>query len=216
MNKELLDILKNTRPSWEKAEQTTFDKFQSKVKSIEIEIENLLAKKQTESFSITSETTEDKKRVLQLPPDPDVPDTLQIGEDLIPDHPWRIRIRTIPETDPPEYEYLVMEGTLYTGIGSWDNIAVDGVDEWNAAENGNIILFGEVVNGACANASIKNESTLPDRIVYDDLNQTEFNTIIGNLSIIGGSISLKQNAFQDFTLSQFCVDSKPAIYPIST
>jgi hypothetical protein len=156
---------------------------------------------------------ESQDRITSLPAEGDY---YEAGGGGAPDHPWKIRIRTIPETEPPEYEYMVVSGKLYTGIGGWDSVDVEGLNEWKSAQEGNVILFGEVTNGECSAASIKFEETLPDRIKYNDLDQEEFNTVIGYLFTYEGTFSVKQDAFQNFTLTQFCVDSKSAIYPIST
>jgi hypothetical protein len=140
------------------------------------------------------------------------------GGGSVPPHPWQIKLRTVPETDPPEYEFKVEAASrLYEGLENWSDIEVSGLNEWFSILDGEyIILNGTVENGACTEAEILKTDTLPDRIVFEDDEQTEFNTQLGFIFSQGEQLRVRQNAFHNFTLIQNCINDKIAIYPFAT
>jgi len=132
-------------------------------------------------------------------------------------HPWKILLRTIPDTDPPEYEFKVESASrLYSGLASWDDIEVDGLDEWANASEGYVVLLGVVENGECTEASIQRQSTLSDRIDFVDSEQNSFTAQLGYIYEQDEVLLVRQNAFHNFTLTNICVNGRPAIYPFAT
>jgi len=134
-----------------------------------------------------------------------------------PNHPWAVTIRK--DTESETYQYKVdYNSTLYKGLGSFDNIAVTGLDSWATASVGYLYLFGVVNFGICTAASIQGPEEIPsNRIDFTDDNQTSFSALIAYLYDDGnGGIAVQQRAFHDFTLVDLCVNGGPTIYPIAT
>jgi hypothetical protein len=129
-------------------------------------------------------------------------------------HPWKISLR---ETDGGTEFKVELNSRLYSGLGSWDNIDVDGLNSWSGVSEGYIILFGVVENGVCTEASIEGpQSTLSDRIDFVDEEQNGFAVQLGFLYQSDDSWQVRQNAFHNFTIIDTCVGGKLAIYPIAT
>lgn len=130
-------------------------------------------------------------------------------------HPWQVLLRT--ENGSTEYK-VELNSNLYSGIGSWDNINITGLDFWTPISEGFLVLFGVVSDGVCTEASIQGPQAVPsDRIDFVDEEQSSFASQIAYLyqGADGGWV-VRQLAFSDKTLVAICVDGKSAIYPIST
>jgi hypothetical protein len=153
------------------------------------------------------------ERTLTLPPD----SAYYIGG-TGPPHPWQILLRTIPETDPPQYEFKVeLNSRLYKGLGDWNNVTVSGLNSWSSvSEDQYVVLNGNVDNGECTDASIEMVDTLPNRINFEGENQNKFSVQIGFFFTANDSILVRQNAFHNFTIIDTCIGGKLAIYPLPT
>lgn len=172
---------------------------------------------------IPQQFNQQRRELIQQQDDPvaklNLPATGGGGGGVIPPHPWQVLLRTVPNTDPVEYEYRVdLNSTLYSSLGSFSNIAVTGLNFWAEASVGYLYLFGVVSNGVCTEASIQGPTSIPsDRIDVVDEAQTSFSSIIAYLYIDGdGGIAVQQRAFHNFTLIDSCVNGVSAIYPIAT
>jgi hypothetical protein len=129
-------------------------------------------------------------------------------------HPWKISLR---ETDGGTEFKVELNSRLYSGLGNWDNIDVAGLNSWSGVSEGYIILFGVVEDGVCTEASIEGpQSTLSDRIDFVDEEQNSFAAQLGYLYQEDDDWRVRQNAFHNFTLMDFCVNAKTAIYPVAT
>jgi hypothetical protein len=130
-------------------------------------------------------------------------------------HPWKISLRT--ENDVVQYK-VELNSALYSGLGSFSNIEVTGLDFWAEASEGYLYLFGVIEDGVCTEASIQGPAEIPsDRIEFNDDEQNSFSTIIGYIyEDENGNLVVKQDAFHNFTLFNICVNGNPAIYPIAT
>jgi hypothetical protein len=148
------------------------------------------------------------ERVAQLPSD----DAYYVAGGGEAPHPWQILLRT--ENDNVEYK-VESASSLYSGLGSWDSVEITGLDVWQGASEGYVVLKGVVSNGACSSASIEIQGGLDDRIEFSDDDQTSFTTQIGFIFEEGDSLSVRQNAFHNFTLIDSCVNGNSAIYPIA-
>jgi hypothetical protein len=134
-------------------------------------------------------------------------------------HPWKISLRTVPESDPPQYEFKVeLNSALYSGLGSFSNSEVIGLDFWAPASEGYLYLFGVIEDGECTEGSIQGPAEIPsDRIEFIDGEQNSFSAIIGYIyEGENGSLIVKQDAFHNFTLIQTCIDGNIALYPFAT
>jgi len=134
-------------------------------------------------------------------------------------HPWKISLRTVPESDPPEYQFRVeLDSKLYSGFGSWDIIEIVDLNVWKDISNqGAVVLFGVVDGGVCTEASIQGpQDPISDRIDSVDGVQSSFTTQLGYIYQEGDAFFAEQNAFQNLTLINICVNGSPAIYPIPT
>jgi hypothetical protein len=129
-------------------------------------------------------------------------------------HPWKIYLR---ETDGGTEFKVELNSRLYSGLGSWNNISVDGLNSWSGVSGGYIILFGVVEDGVCTEASIEGpQTTLSDRIDFVDEEQNSFAVQLGFLYQSDDSWQVRQNAFHNFTLINTCVNGIPSIYPMPT
>jgi hypothetical protein len=128
-------------------------------------------------------------------------------------HPWQILLRTNDET----YEYKIeVNSRLYSGLESWSDIEVGGLDGWANASVGYVILFGVVDDGVCTEANIQSgQGSLPTRITFSEDIQTGFAVQLGYLFEQDNVFFVRQNAFHNFTLINVCVSGKPAIYPMA-
>jgi hypothetical protein len=137
------------------------------------------------------------------------------GGGSVPPHPWQIRLTT---NDEGETLYLVeYNSNLYAGLASYANVEVTGLDSASFISVGYVVLTGTVVNLACSGANVSINSVLPERIKFSGDTQTEFSVIIGYLyQDESEAWNVRQNAFHNFTLTNFCINGKPAIYPIAT
>ena len=134
-------------------------------------------------------------------------------------HPWKISLRTVPESDPPEYQFRVeLNSKLYSGFGSWDSIEIIDLNVWKDISNqGSVILFGVVAGGVCTEASIQGpQDTISDRIDSVDGEQSSFAVQLGYIYQDDDAFFAEQAVFQNLTLINICVNGSPAIYPIST
>lgn len=122
-------------------------------------------------------------------------------------HPWQIRIRTKPDTDPPEYEFLVeLNSSVYQSLSSWDKVTVTGLNFWTTVQEGYVVLEGEVnENGIVSNLEINGPlEELPERIKISEGPlpiQTNFAIELGYLyQDENGKWKVIQTAFQNLTL----------------
>jgi hypothetical protein len=136
------------------------------------------------------------------------------GEDSVA-HPWKISLRT--EENVVQYK-VELNSALYSGLGSFANIEVTGLNFWASASEGYLYLFGVIEDGECTEASIQGPEEVPsDRIEFIDDEQNTFSTIIGYIyNDENENLVVKQDAFQNFTLMQTCIDGKSALYPFAT
>ena len=161
-----------------------------------------------------SNTTQQKLRNL-IPEFTDVPQVGSAGGDDIPPHPWQVTLRT--ENGVTQYK-VDFNSTLYSGLGSFNNLAVTGLDFWATASVGYLYLFGVVENGICTDASIQGPAEIPsDRVDFVGVEQNSFSALIAYLYDDGsGGITVQQRAFHDFTIINACINGRPSIYPIAT
>lgn len=133
----------------------------------------------------------------------------------VPRHPWQVTLRT--ENGVTQYK-VDFNSTLYSGLASFDNIEVTGLDFWATASAGYLYLFGVVENGICTDASIQGPEEIPsDRVDLIDGEQNSFSTIIAYLYDDGnGGIAVQQRAFHDLTLINTCINGVSSLYPIAT
>lgn len=131
-------------------------------------------------------------------------------------HPWQIVLKT--EGNGPTEFKVELNSKLYSGLESWNDIEVNGLNEWNAANVGYIVLFGVIENGICTEASIEGPQGIPsDRIDFVEDEQNSFSTILGYIYDDGdGNLLVKQETFHNLTLINCCVNGIPAIYPFAT
>lgn len=131
-------------------------------------------------------------------------------------HPWQVLLRTT-EDEITEYK-VELNSNLYSGIGSWDNINITGLDFWTPISEGFLVLFGVVSGGVCTEASIQGPQAVPsDRIDFVGEEQSSFASQIAYLyQDVDGGWVVRQLAFSDLTLVDFCVNGKSAIYPIAS
>lgn len=156
------------------------------------------------------------ERTTELPPEDEY---YEAGGGSLPAHPWQIRIRAIEDTDPPEYEYQIeFVSTVYSGIGSWSNITVNGLDTWTPiGEDKYIILEGNVdSNLNVTSLTVIEETDRGERITIEGENQTKFRVEIGYLYFFEDALLIRQLQFQHFTLANFCWNGNAVVYPIPT
>jgi len=221
MNQNLIDALKNTRPSWEAKSAQEFSSLESQVASIDARVSKI-ENEGSSTFQVKEfKSDEDQKEESRLFDDGSE-QTTAISEES-KTHPWKILLRVIPNTNPKQYEFKVeANSNLYSGLGGWNTIEVAGLDTWQEANTGVVILAGNIENFQCTDAVIfLDDGDLEERVVFsgDPPNQfqTNFSTKLGSFSLLGGNgPSLVQEAFPIFTLMQNCVDSVPVIYPFAT
>ena len=143
-----------------------------------------------------------------------------IGEDAadMPAHPWQIVLRK--RNNITEYK-IESESKLYEGYDDWGSISVSGLNQWQSTKEGYFILKGTVTDDGselkCTSAEIKLENALPDKRVKFQGSpkiQYEFSVQLGYLYQEGDTWKVRQNMWQNLTISQICVDGYPALYPM--
>lgn len=129
-------------------------------------------------------------------------------------HPWKVTLLSEDDTTFYKVEY---NSNLYSSIASWTKIEVTGLDFPSEMSEGFLTLFGVVVDGVCTEASIQGPEAIPsDRIDFVGDDQNSFAVQIAYLYLNeDGGWSVRQLAFSDLTIVDFCVNGKPAIYPIA-
>jgi hypothetical protein len=130
-------------------------------------------------------------------------------------HPWQVLLRT-NEDEIVEFK-VDINSRLYSGINSYDNIAITGLDFWAPASSGYLYLFGVITGGICTEASIQGPEEIPsDRVDFVGDVQNSFAAVIAYLyTDEDGNLAIQQKTFQDFTIADFCVNGKPAKYPMA-
>ena len=127
-------------------------------------------------------------------------------------HPWKIYLRT--QNNDTQFK-VDLNSVIYPSFQNWDTITVVGLDTWSDVSTGFVVISGDVNNLECELVSISGPIVSPpDRISFSEDTQASFSVIIGYLYQQDGTWCAIQNAFQNLTLIDVCVDGKAAIYPI--
>jgi hypothetical protein len=136
------------------------------------------------------------------------------GRGITP-HPWQILLR-LNEDGDPEFK-VELNSDLYSGLGTWDEVPITGLNTWIAASTGYITLRGTVSSGVVVGAEIIGPLVdLPERVVFSGSTQTDFSALLGYLSFQDEQLTVRQISYQNFTLINSCINGNPAIYPIVT
>jgi hypothetical protein len=146
-----------------------------------------------------------------LPP----PDSYYIATGETIAHPWKIELRTNPNTQ--NYEIRVSsESRLFSGIENWSTVGISNLGSWVSLSYGYVVLSCGVSGSNPTSGSVNFGSSFGNRISISGTNQTGFRFLLGNVISENSSPKIKQYAFHNLTIFQTCVDGKPAIYPIAT
>lgn len=134
-------------------------------------------------------------------------------------HPWKITIRTTPNSDPPTYQYAIESGSrLFNGFGE-NEVGVSGADGiFRNLEEG--YYFIEVIfsDNIVDNAQIKTGTNLGNIIETsgDPPKQTKLRQQIGYVFFEDGVPQLRQNAWHNYTLFDVCRNGIPVKVTIAT
>lgn len=137
-----------------------------------------------------------------------------------PAHPWKITIRTVPDTDPQEYEYAIESGSrLFNGFGA-NEVTVVGADgEWRNLEEGYYLIEVDFEQGEFSYAQIQIAEEIGEfvEIAGDPPRQTKLKQQIGYIFFDDDGIpQLRQNAWHNYSLMDVCLSGFPAKVAIAT
>lgn len=137
-----------------------------------------------------------------------------------PPHPWQITIRTVPESNPPEYEYQIESSSrLFDGVDG-EEISVDGADgEWRNLDEG--FFFIEIdfkEDGTVEQSQIQIEESVGNRVESsgDPPTQTKARQRIGYVYFDEDTPKVRQEAFHNFTLLYTGVNGVVCKIPFAT
>lgn len=208
---KLIETLRGTQPSWQKdgggvrGNQPITQELGPKIQSIT-------------KFNFTQTTLESQKLETE-------------GVEVTPQqvvggggggsvaHPWKITTRTVPESDPPEYEYAIEPTSkLFNGFGGTQVtvIGADGVFR-SVGEGGYCFIEVNFSNGAVQQAQIQINENIGPFIVTSGTSQT-LRQQIGYIyfdSDSGVPIVI-QNAWHNYTLFDVCRNGVPIKATIAT
>lgn len=144
----------------------------------------------------------------------------EAGGGILPAHPWQIRLRVTPGSGPsPTYQYLVESASsIYAQIGSFTTAATaSGLNTWaSIASDKYVIIEGTVSSGSVTAVETKLVDSLGDRITQTSGDQTKFVYPLGYIYFDESVPLVRQTAFHNLTLIDFCWNSKGVVYPIPT
>lgn len=131
-------------------------------------------------------------------------------------HPWAIYKKT---EDSVTYFKIELNSRVYSGTGSYDNIAVTGLNAWIGAQEGYILLKGTVVENEVTAHSIEwGEDGSTPRAEFDGTSkeQTDVTIRLGYAYLDEDNWKIRQDVFGQLTLITTCYDGKPCLCYMQT
>lgn len=161
-------------------------------------------------------TTTDTKLYTESPTITEEPQTIQsqAATDII--HPWKIYKTTSNDVTQVKIEY---NSNVYSGTGSYDNIAVTGLDSWTQAETGYVVLKGSVSNHEITSLSIVwGDDGSTQRAEFNSNNeQTDVTIRLGYIyQDENDAWQIRQDVFGQLTIITTCYQTKPCLCFIQT
>lgn len=145
------------------------------------------------------------------------------GGGSTPPHPWKITIRIVPESDPPQYEYSIESSSkLFNGFGG-NEINVTGADGIFRILQSDGYVFIELTfsNEQITQSQIKINEQIGDLVEFSfgtPPKQTKLRQQIGYVSFNDEGVPqiVLQNAWHNYTLFDICRNGVPAKVTIAT
>lgn len=131
-------------------------------------------------------------------------------------HPWKIYKTTSNNVTQVKIEY---NSKVYSGTGSYDNIAVTGLDSWTQAETGYVVLKGSVSNHEITSLSIVwGDDGSTQRAEFNSNNeQTDVTIRLGYIyQDENDAWQIRQDVFGQLTIITTCYQTKPCLCFIQT
>lgn len=141
----------------------------------------------------------------------------EAGGESFPSHPWKITIRTVPESDPPEYEYAIESASrLFNGFGGTevDVVGADGV--FRPVEEGFYFIEVEFTSGEISQAGIKITEDMGASVETEGGKQKKLKQQIGYVYFEDGVPEIRQYAWHNYSLFDVCRDGGPVKITIAT
>lgn len=161
-------------------------------------------------------TTTDTKLYTGSPAITETPQTIQsqAAEETL--HPWAIYSST--DSNGDTIVKIELNSRVYKGTGTYDNIAVTGLDSWIPPQEGYVILNGTVLNNEITNLSITwGDDGSTERATFNTNNeQTRVTIRLAYLYQEEESWRIRQDVFGQLTAITTCYDAKPTICFIQT
>lgn len=171
---------------------------------------------QPQSFSLDPNPQSDKYISSYLGKDPT---TTTTGGGDTPAHPWKITIRTTPDSDPPEYEYKIEPASiLFDGFGG-TQVDVSGADGvFRNVEEGYYFIEVDFSGGDVDQAQIQIDGNIGEFVETsgDPPEQTKLRQQIGYVFFEDGVPKVRQNAWHNYTLFDACRNGAPVKVAIAT
>lgn len=141
----------------------------------------------------------------------------EAGGESSPSHPWKITIRTVPESDPPEYEYAIESASrLFNGFGgiAVDVAGADGV--FRPVEEGFYFIEVEFTDGEIDQAEIKITEDMGASVETEGGKQKKLKQQIGYVYFEDEVPKIRQYAWHNYSLFDVCRDGGPVKITIAT
>jgi hypothetical protein len=162
----------------------------------------------------TVEGATEGERTLQLPPEDSF---FEGGGGGSVAHPWQISKKT--ENDMV-YFRVNANSSVFAGVGTFEEVSISGLGLWVGEMDGYVTLHGTVENNQLTGLEVVwgEGDGGEQRAEYDDENrQTLLKTRLGLIyNNEDGALSVRQEAFSNFTAITSCYDGKPTICLIQT
>jgi hypothetical protein len=130
-------------------------------------------------------------------------------------HPWKVYQRT--EDNETQFK-IDLNSKVYSGTGSYDNIAVTGLNSWTQAVTGYVVLKGSVSNHEITSLSIVwGDSGSTQRAEFNSNNeQTDVTIRLGYIYQENNAWQIRQDVFGQLTVITTCYQTKPCLCFIQT
>jgi hypothetical protein len=141
------------------------------------------------------------------------------GGGTTPAHPWKITIRTIPESDPPEYEYAIESASrLFNGFGGTPVTVIGADGVFQILEEGYVFIEVDFTDGVIDEARITIDEDIGDIVETsgDPPQQTKLRQQIGYVFFEDDVPKVRQNAWHNYTLFDACRNGVPVKVTIAT
>lgn len=142
----------------------------------------------------------------------------------LPRHPWKIMITNNYDTsDPPVWvsasAQIYPNSFVYNGMTYASTISISGIGTVFGPTNGTYLYLAGTVTtaggGGVSGITLLTTTSLPSRVVFSGVNQTQFNAVIGKfLQLADSSFTAEQWIHNNLTIMAMCSSNLGVLYPM--